>query len=205
MKHPLLILSLFATLFSCKKEHTPDPEPGTAEHTLTRSFLFPGEGIRLDTAYTTQQIPATASMKTLNAQQGYFSLYFGTLLNFSSFPNKDFVAISIPLSKLRPGVVGDYEFSHTQLNGTTYTPVGDVKGSLYLRYYPKQVAILDANGTLATPGVLRITAYDAKRHLISGNFSTGSDGTLALSPLTTGYAYFKLQLTGSFTNLPVEQ
>lgn len=205
MKHSLLILSLLATLFSCQKEETPDPEPGPAEHSLTRSLQLPSEGIRMDTTYSTQQIPAVARIGKFTAQQDYLFVEFGTGSPLSTNPHKDIVSFNIPVSKLRPGWVGDYAFVIGQFNGSTPVFTGDVMGSLYLRYYQKNVSVFDANGTISTPGVLRITAYDAKRHLLSGEFNTGDENGIVLTPLTTNYARYKLQLTGSFKNLPLVQ
>ncbi|TGE27316.1 hypothetical protein [Hymenobacter metallicola] len=205
MHHTLRILSLLAILASCQKEQAPDPEPGPEEHSLTRSLQFPGEGIRLDTTYTTSQIPVKAHVSKFTPQEDYLLVEFTSGASISTTTQKDIISLNIPVSKLRPGWVGDYQFVYGRFNTSPPTFTGHVMGSLYLRYHQNAFAYFDANGSADTPGVFRITAYDAKRHLISGDFRTSGEAWIDLTPVTKGAASFKLQLSGSFKNLPVKQ
>ncbi|MGI4737488.1 MAG: hypothetical protein ACRYG7_20165 [Janthinobacterium lividum] len=186
---------LLGLLTACKKDDTPGP----LAYTLSRSVSLSPAGLRLDTTYTSSQLRLEASLGQWSPQEQDLFLHFGGEMT------KDEVTLRIPVSKLQPGWIGTYTFQNIAGASYPYTqpPSGEASLNCLFRYYPNRLAGLSS--AYSEPGSFTISRYDAKRHLLSGQFRYETTSSIDLSPLTTGVQGYQLVLTGSFDNLVVVQ
>jgi hypothetical protein len=185
----LLALTSLALLTNCKKEGTGKPGP---TYTLSRSLRMAPSGIVLDTAYSTGQISFRVQTTQPSQHEPDLELYFG------SAKTKDQLTLSIPVSKLRPGWVGSYEFRHSITTAPYIT--GDVREILYFRYNPFNNILFDV---FTGVGSLTITHYDEANHLISGQFEFGENGFITFYPISSQQQDYKLIVKSAFDNIPV--
>ena len=199
MKHyatPAALLGLAAAcLSSCAdQKETPEPLPEpTATYRRTWAYLDQALPARRDSTYQTAALAPTA-------EQNATSLF----VFLRTKPNEEGLLFSINRNRLTPGLTGTYTY-RTPLDFTT-TDV-DLKYYVFYKRTINSSASWDYGSFVnrQLTGSFTITAYDAKRQLLSGKFDArvpnASDPTDTDN--TPNPRRCEITLAGSFANLSI--
>ncbi|RAK68361.1 hypothetical protein [Hymenobacter edaphi] len=199
MKTPSLLLlgaalSLTATSCADQPDVAPQPAPApAATFTLARSFYYPGTTVFSGVSYPTADVRAHGHQNPA-----------GLHLQFVTHDRREGVYLTVDRSALGPDLLGTYALRsatnsrNPALAGYGYNyrvTDGGTAGS----YYASSFSELE--------GQVRISAYDAARHLISGSYEVRlpdvSDPTDSVRA-RANQLRCRVTLGGSFANLRVE-
>jgi len=179
---------------SCSEKATPEPEltpEPTATVTRTIAYRDAAQPVRRDTVFQQTALTPTAELSG--------STLFVSL---RTKPNREGFLFALNRSRLPASLVGTYSYQSRQ----------DVAAPTNLHYYAFLPGSDGSQGwsfgsLVNTPtGALVITAYDAKRQLLSGTFTVGiSDASDPFeeddAPTSRRCA---IALNGTFANLAVQ-
>lgn len=188
----LLAASTLALAGCSHDEATPSPE---ASYSRAVTYLDQASPARHDTAY---QSPALQIKAELSPKSCAIYLQPAT--------NKESLVLSIPRAQMSAGLIGSYAFrgpvnpSAAPSYGYRVNTSDDPSGSKTWSY---ENWWLPSTGAVA--GAVDLTAYDAKRHLLSGHFRLALTGTYDPRASSNEFSTRRcdLTLTGTFANVPV--
>lgn len=196
MKHTLTLLLLGFTLAftaGCDKddrEETPEPTPEPAM-TYSRSIVYHDNGQHRDTTFQAQQLEAYANQ---DAQQLAIGVHPAT--------TTEGVGFVLDRAKLPTSLTGTYTLKTLRdrtrdADVTYYYDLPESLGGGTILYFSNMQHLT---------GNLTITRYDAKRHLLSGTYTTTLEGS---NDPVVQYSTFPkrkcdITITGTFTNIPLK-
>ncbi|MCC3159948.1 hypothetical protein LJ737_22100 [Hymenobacter sp. 15J16-1T3B] len=202
MKHISLLLSA-ALLFSvgaCRSHPETDPHPieeaaPAASYTFNRTFYYPVSSVGSGVSYAPSRIAALVSWTS-----GHGSFF----LSFADDDDLDGLRLTLLPARVKPGIVGTYTLQ------STTAPGNDAEVSYYHNQHTGTTRWGNTYTSANTDfqGQLVITAYDARRHLLSGRYEVRlPDVADPDNPALTdaGKARCRVTVSGSFENMRVGQ
>jgi hypothetical protein len=195
----LVVLGLSTT--SCEKKQDPTPAPTppvvpvtpiqpdpAAESSMDRSVIYLNSlKPNMLRNYTPSQIASAAAIKNSEFK-------FSTYADRTQSTSNDFLVMTIAASQLKPDLVGEYSLRSLPdpTQGVVYTSYS-ITGSSTFIY---------SQSDNRMQGTFRITAYDASRKLISGNYE------VLVTSVTDPYDNYRsicdVKLAGTFQNIKVQ-
>ncbi|OON66741.1 hypothetical protein [Hymenobacter sp. CRA2] len=193
---PLLGLALTLTAASCDSKHkTEDPQPATPAPaaTMDRTFFYPASTVSSGIGYAPDELQTSA-------------YYEPTTLSINVGPKsqQDALHFGIQRSRLASALTGTYSLQG--LGSLTNDAVVRYSYAYVLTDSQTSLRLFDSN-TTQMEGHVRITEYDADRHLLSGSYEVRlpdvSDPTL---PSRAGQNAPRCRVTvsGTFENVRLE-
>lgn len=186
---------LLLTAAACGDHHRTDPKPAVpaASATLTRTFFYPASGVSHDAGYDPAELMVDAYWEPTSLG-----------LNVAPKNQRDALHFGIERSHLTPTLVGTYSL---QTRGALSNAAAVRYSYAYvLTDSQTSLRLFDSN-TTAVEGQIRISEYDAERHLLSGSYEVRlpdvSDPTLP-SRLGQNAARCRVTVSGTFENVPLE-
>ncbi|QIX61212.1 hypothetical protein FY528_03195 [Hymenobacter lutimineralis] len=193
----VLAATLLLGVAACdSKENDPQPEAPApaATFTMGSSIYYPSPNVIAAISYPSGDVQHQA---ILNDELLY--------VHFDAKEGRDAVNFTIERSQLTAAIIGTYTLKSMP---NTESGAADVRYVYYRENKPGSISgsIYDSNNS-HMGGQLTVTAYDAKRHLLSGSYEMRMENITDPTDASwdpTDKERCNLTLWGTFSNLPIQ-